>query len=261
MTVGTGRRARVGGGRTGGKAEGVVGPHRRSDRSLSPPEPATTIQEVIQRMTDMYEALEARDGLACFNTLYLKVTQEIRGGAHVTDFEDLQFLDELDVQFANFYFEACAKVLRGEPCPPAWAPLLEHRDRSHVAPVQFALAGMNAHINHDLPLAVMATASARGVEPFGETPWERDFFRVNDVLADVEGKIKSWFAVGLIGKLDEHLGALDDAVSMWCIHGARRAAWDTASLLWRLRAHQELREDCERALTEVVNLAGRSVLI
>jgi hypothetical protein len=212
-------------------------------------------------MADMYEALEARDGLACFNTLYLRVTEEIRVRTHATAFEDMDFLDALDVRFANFYFDACAKVLRGEPCPPAWAPLLEHRDRNHVAPVQFALAGMNAHINHDLPLAVVATATDHGVDPFGATPWERDFFRVNDVLADVEGKIKSWFAVGLIGKLDDHIGSVDDALSMWCIHGARRAAWDTASLLWRLRGDGALRSDCERTLTEVVNLAGRSVLI
>ncbi len=226
-----------------------------------PPTPATTIDEVIQRMSDMYDALEARDGLACFNTLYLKVTQEIRGGDRVAAFEDLEFLNALDVTFANLYFDACAKVLRGEPCPAAWAPLLEHRERSHVAPVQFALAGMNAHINHDLPLAIISTARERNVEPFGASPYERDFFRVNQVLADVEAKIKSWFAVGLIGKLDEQLGSVDDAVSMWCIHGARRAAWDTAALLWRLREHPDLFEHCERALTEVVNLAGRSVLI
>jgi Family of unknown function (DUF5995) len=230
-------------------------------RELVPPSPATTIDEVIQRMTEMYEALEARDGLACFNTLYLKVTQEIRGGPLMAAFEDVEFLDALDVTFANYYFDACAKVLRGEPCPPAWAPLLEHRDRSHTAPVQFALAGMNAHINHDLPLAIISTATDRLVEPFGGSRCERDFFRVNDVLADVESKIKSWFAVGMIGALDELLGSVDDAISMWCIHGARRVAWDNAALLWKLREHPGLFEQCERALTAVVNIAGRSVLI
>lgn len=224
------------------------------------PQPATTIDEVIDRMAAMYDALDAHDGLACFNTLYLKVTQEIRGGL-AASFEDVAFLDALDVTFANYYFDACARALSGRPCPPAWAPLLEHRDRTHIAPIQFALAGMNAHINHDLPLAIVATAGERGLEPFGETPYQRDFFRVNDVLRDVEGKIKSWFDVGLIGKLDAQLGSVDDAVSMWCIHGTRRAAWDCAALLWRLREHHSLFEDCERMLTEVVALAGRSVLI
>jgi hypothetical protein len=228
---------------------------------LTPPKPAATIDEVIERMTEMYDALEARDGLACFNTLYLKVTQEIRGGNRVAGFEDLEFLDALDVTFANFYFDACSKVLRGEPCPLAWAPLLQERDRGNVAPVQFALAGMNAHINHDLPLAIIATAGQRAIEPFGGSPYERDFFRINDVLADVESKIKSWFDIGLIGELDERFGSVDDALSMWCIHGARRVAWDNAALLWKLREHPRLFDECERALTAVVNLAGRSVLI
>jgi hypothetical protein len=121
---------------------------------------------------------------------------------------------------------------------------------------------MNAHINHDLPLALIATANDRRVQPFGcQSSYERDFFRVNDVLADVERKIKSWFAVGLIGHLDERLGHLDDAVSMWCIHGARREAWDSASLLWRLREHPDLYDDLESALTAIVNIAGRSLLI
>jgi hypothetical protein len=228
---------------------------------LVPPAPAATIDEVIQRMTDMYGVLGARDGLACFNTLYLKVTQEIRGGPLMAAFEDLEFLDALDVEFANYYFDACAKALRGEPCPRAWSPLLEHRDRSHTAPVQFALAGMNAHINHDLPLAIISTATERGVEPFGDSRSQRDFFRVNDVLADVESKIKSWFAVGLIGELDERLGSVDDAISMWCIHGARRVAWDTAALLWKLREQPALFDRLERALAAVVNIAGRSVLV
>ena len=34
-----------------------------------------------------------------------------------------------------------------------------------IEPVQFALAGMNAHINHDLPLAVVSTCSALATAP------------------------------------------------------------------------------------------------
>ena len=129
-----------------------------------------------------------------------------------------------------------------------------------MAPIQFALAGMNAHINHDLSLAIVATARDRGLEPFGETAYERDSFCVNDVLRDVEGKIKSWFDVGLIGKLDTRLGRLTTP-SRCGAYTAPPAAWDSAALLWRLREHQSLSGDFERVLTEVVALAGRSVRI
>ena len=35
--------------------------------------------------------------------------------------------------------------------------MLANRSETHIAPMQFALAGMNAHINHDLPMAVVKT--------------------------------------------------------------------------------------------------------
>jgi hypothetical protein len=179
----------------------------------------------------------------------------------MTAFEAPAFLDALDVTFANLYFEAYDAVAAGRECPTAWAPLFEHRSRPDIAPIQFALAGMNAHINHDLPLAVIGTAGETRVEPFADTPYERDFFRVNDVLEDVEGKIKSWISVGVIATIDKDLGRIDDAVSMWCIHGARRAAWDQAALFWRLREHPRLVAESERILARAVNLTGRGILI
>jgi hypothetical protein len=229
--------------------------------AVGAPAPATTIDEVVERMSAIDSSLPEDDGVACFNRLYLNVTREIRGSDGATAFEDLPFLDALDVSFANFYFEAFHRVKAGEPCPPPWAPLFDNRERAHTSRLQFALVGMNAHINHDLPLAVVRTASEAGIEPFGDSPYERDFFRVNDLLAAVEGKIKTWFATGVIAELDHYLSGIDDALSMWCIHGARRAAWDSAAMLWRLKAHRHLVGDYEAVLANLVNLAGRAVLV
>jgi hypothetical protein len=224
------------------------------------PQPATTIDEVIDTMTRIDGSLDREDGVAWFNRVYLNVTREIRGELDET-FEDVEFIDALDVYFANFYFDAFARVERGEECPAPWAPLFEHRHRPHTSRLQFALAGMNAHINHDLPFAVVGTAAARAVEPFGDCAYQRDFFRVNDLLAVVEGQIKSWFTVGELAELDRYVEGIDDALSMWCIHGARRAAWDAAAFLWRVRQHPHLSEDYEQVLAKLVNLAGRAVLV
>lgn len=120
---------------------------------------------------------------------------------------------------------------------------------------------MNAHINHDLALAVIGTAAQHGLQPFGNSAFQRDFFRVNEVLRSVQGKIKAWFEVGLAGEVDRALGDVDDAVSMWRIDGARRTAWDVAAIMWRLREHPQLSADYEGALARIVNLAGRAVLI
>ena len=47
---------------------------------------------------------------------------------------------------------------RGHPCSP-------RAQTTGILPIQFALAGMNAHIENDLPLAVVATCTARRRTP------------------------------------------------------------------------------------------------
>jgi hypothetical protein len=42
----------------------------------------------------------------------------------------------------------------------AWRPLVERRALPGIEPVQFALAGMNAHTNHDLPVAMVTACTA-----------------------------------------------------------------------------------------------------
>jgi len=225
------------------------------------PAAAASIGAVIARMEEIEATLSPGDGVGYFNRLYLNVTREIRDTLASTTFEAPVFLDALDVTFANLYLEAFDAVGTGAECPTAWAPLFEHRRRTHITPIQFALAGMNAHINHDLPLAVITTATEQAVEPFADCPYQRDFFRVNDALKHVEGKIKSWISVGVVGAVDRALGNVDDALSMWGIHGARRAAWDQAALFWRLREHPRLLAESERTLARLVNLAGRGILV
>ena len=80
-------------------------------------------------------------------------------------FADPGFMTELDVTFANLYFAAAAALSDPAVVPAAWQPLVDRRSAAGIEPIQFALAGMNTHINHDLPLAVVATCAALGTEP------------------------------------------------------------------------------------------------
>ena len=52
--------------------------------------------------------------------------------------------------FAGLYFAAEDTLRSGAPCPIAWRPLVEERS-ARRAPIQFAVVGINARINHDLP--------------------------------------------------------------------------------------------------------------
>jgi len=70
--------------------------------------------------------------------------------------------------------------------PRAWAPLFEARAKPRIAPIQFALAGMNAHISHDLCLALVATCKELGLGLDLGSPQHRDYLKVNAILERVE---------------------------------------------------------------------------
>ena len=57
-------------------------------------------------------------------------------------------------------------------------------------PIQYALAGMNSHIEHDLPIAVVDTCKAHDLEP---DDVHQDYEAVNAVLAQVESPIRRSF--------------------------------------------------------------------
>lgn len=221
--------------------------------------PSTTIADVVARMTAIEAALARDDGVARFNDLYLAVTREVGEETAADVFEDRDFLTRLDVVFAELYFAAVDAGDRGGKVPRAWAPLFEARGRAKVAPIQFALAGLNAHINHDLSLALVATCNELGLELDTDSPQHRDYLRVNATLERVEGEVKERFATGLIGVADEALGRVDDVVAIWSVARARDAAWTQARTLSILP--EVIADDFLVTHGRVVGLAGRGLLI
>jgi Family of unknown function (DUF5995) len=214
--------------------------------------PLETIADVIVRMRLISKDLSPRDGVACFTRLYLAVTEavdEAKGG-----FASPDFLTRLDVCFANLYFRAL------EDPPHAWAPLLEARGRTGIAPIQFALAGMNAHINRDLPIALVQTCEELGLELCRNGPEHADFLAVNALLVSTEAQVKRDFLTGDLAIADEALGEVDDAIAIWNVERARDAAWTNAQTLWSLRASPDLGDAFLLALDRMVGFAGRGLL-
>jgi hypothetical protein len=155
--------------------------------------------------------------------MYWQVTKLVDAAVDSSTFEAGEFLARLDVHFANRFFEAYAADLDGTKVSAAWAPLFEGRARDHTLPIQFALAGMNAHISHDLPLAVVDACVELGKAPMDESPEHHDFTRTNDVLAVAQEEIKSWFSTGVIATVDQLGGRVDDGFAAFGIHLARPA--------------------------------------
>jgi hypothetical protein len=221
----------------------------------------STIAEVIARMQAIDASLPRKDGVAIFDRLYLEVTRSVDAASAGTEFEDRPFIERLDVVFAGLYFAAEATIGSGGSCPVAWRPLVETRSEPRE-PIQFALAGMTAHINHDLPIAVVTTCEERGVVPQDDSAVHRDYQRVDGLLATVETHVAGWFDTGVIADVEDVTPQkTDEAIAMWSIAGARDVAWEQAKLLWHLRDIAALRDSYLDVLARTTELAARAMLV
>lgn len=222
---------------------------------------AETIDDVLERMDEIDTSLPSDDGIATFNRMYNHVTELVAASVDSREFLAGEFLARLDVHFANLYFSAYATSLGGAEIPRAWAPLFKARNKPNTVPIQFALAGMNAHISHDLPMAVVSTCRELVVIPSEDTPQYSDYTRTNELLAEAAETIKGWFMTGSLARLDQMGGRVDDALEMFGIHLARMAAWDSAEMLWNLADNPRLDRLFRSGLGRTVELANRGILL
>jgi hypothetical protein len=200
----------------------------------APQTPVSSIAEAVARMEAIGEALPAADGIACFNRIYLDVTQQVGSRLRQGFFADPAFMTGLDVTFANLYFAVAGAADDPAAVPPAWRPLAEQRATAGIEPVQFALAGMNAHINHDLPVAMVSTCTALATEPeAGSHP--ADYQKVDQLLDAIEQSVRQSFETAAELAVDRHLSAVANLIGNWSISTARDLAWTNTLLLWAVR--------------------------
>jgi hypothetical protein len=224
--------------------------------------PVHSIEEALVIMKAIDEALPDSDGVKWFNRLYLRVTVAVGSAVGAARFNDAAFLTTLDVVFANQYFSALAAGTADIATAPAsWRPLLRARHDHRIARIQFALAGMNAHINRDLPDGIVQSFLALGGDPLTDTVREQDFDSVNEILEQVDQEVRAEFSVGLVGVVDRLGGQTDDAVAMWKLRAARSAAWTNAQVLWGLRGVPRLRDRFFMRLDGLVGLTGQGLLV
>jgi hypothetical protein len=205
-------------------------------------------------------ALAAADGLACFNRMYLDVTMQVNSQLGQGFFADPAFMTQLDVTFANLYFAAADAADTPASVPLAWRPLVEQRATPGIEPVQFALAGMNAHINHDLPIAVVSTCTALATAPEAD-PHFADYQKVDQLLDTAEQSIRQSFESAPELALDRHLSAVANLVASWTISNARDLAWNNCLLLWAVRDDPLARGLLLDSLAASAALASQMLLV
>jgi hypothetical protein len=223
--------------------------------------PPESIADVLQVMQTIGATCVDGDGLTWFNWLYLQVTQAVETRVVSGGFTDPAWLAELDVQFARLYFGALESALSGQPTPGCWQALFERRNQTALARIQCALAGINAHINHDLPQAIVATCQVTGTTPQQGGSQYNDYTALNTTLDNLIESAKQTLHVRLLGDALPPVSQLEDTIAAWSVSAAREAAWRNAELLWHLRATPPLSSAFMDTLDGLTTVAGKALLV
>ncbi|MFD9434451.1 DUF5995 family protein [Streptomyces sp. NPDC060002] len=215
----------------------------------------TSVDEVLARMRALDAALPPGDGVAVFNRVYLAVTQEVDRRIDTGRFPDARAAITLDVRFAKRYLDAVDPGPADRRPPACWRPLLQFRRHPGVRPLQFALSGINAHIGHDLALAVVDACRSLGCEP---AELEDEFDRVGELLGSLEERIREELMPG--PDLLQIADPLTHLLGSWSLERARDATWTTARALWALRRLPDVAGEFTERLDTAVGFAGRMML-
>jgi hypothetical protein len=227
-----------------------------------------TVQAVPQSIPDVLQILQTidttcvdTDGLKWFNWLYRQVTQAVEARVSAGGFTDPGWLAQLDVQFARLYFSALKSWFSGQATPACWQTLFNSRSQTAIARIQFALAGINAHINHDLPEAIVATCQVTGTTPDHGGTHYNDYTALNSTLDTLVDSAKRTLNVRLPGGALPPVSHLQDTIAAWDVTAARESAWQNAEHLWQLRQVPSLASSFLDVLDGFTTVIGKTLLV
>ena len=170
------------------------------------------------------------------------------------------FLEVLDIEFARRYFAALRRWNDGDDnTPDVWAALFQRAGDERIDYWAAARLGLNAHLNHDLPLALLATWDALGPPGVGEV--QPDYGLVVDALADTFPPARGGFSPSWLSEIDRFAGPLDGWTGRILRNATRMAAWDQARQLWPLRDDADDLDQAFSTLDAAASLLAEWALI
>jgi hypothetical protein len=183
--------------------------------------------------------LEAEgDPARFFLGTYSRTTRAVAAALEQGHFEDRAWVEEWDVVFADLYLDALDAYRRSpEEAPRPWRIAFGADPGLH--PVGHVLLGMNAHINYDLPQALLAVVPPEAFDdPDVLACRRRDHERIDDVLAErvpaEDGELEQ-VADGGRTLLDRAMTPVNRAAARRFLREARIKVWHTTTALHEAR--------------------------
>jgi hypothetical protein len=202
----------------------------------------TKMQDVLDRLPPLLTS----NPLADFNRLYLTITEMVLDRLFAGRFADPAFLARLDVEFAARYFDALRLWTDRSPCTPrSWGVLFGRMLGPDAQPLPSAAAGVNAHINFDLPFALVTTFAHLECGPLDGSDQHHDYLQINDIFAEAIPDLRRSYLSTWQLIVDVLNGELDDWWQSEAVEFSRDVAWRNAQKIWAVR-HDTLALSRER---------------
>lgn len=195
-----------------------------------------------------------------FHDTYLRTTMAIRDDLSRGVFVDADWVERWDVNFAGFYLDALTASLEGTRVPGPWETAFAAAKGSRLPPLRHVLLGMNAHVNYDLPQALLAVITDHEFEdPAVLERRGRDHAAIDEILASrVAAEDENLRAVEQPGDrtwLDWILTPFNRWGTKRFLKEARTKVWHNAQELSAARQHGEL----AKRLSELERLSQHRV--
>jgi len=186
---------------------------------------ADAVNSVVQDMKSRMDALTREQAyLREFLGTYQRTTLAVGKAVDEGYFEDPAWVERWDVAFAELYLQALDAYLSGSTPPRPWR--LAFDARPDLPALRHVLLGINAHVNYDLPQALLAVISDADFSDSSlMASRRRDHERIDSVLAGRVAAEDAELAVQGRSLTDRILQPLNRLSSKRFLREARTKVW------------------------------------
>jgi AcrR family transcriptional regulator len=224
-------------------------------------------QAIMDRMQSQLSSWkEAGDSRAVFLECYSMMTDNMIQAIQAGEFHDAQWVEQLLVHFASFYFHALDVYQQDSfQSPAVWRLTFDRAQNHRLHAIQNLLLGVNAHINYDLVMALgdMLEPDWGQLDEAMRRQRHEDHTHVNQVISRTLDAAQDSIieprepAMDIIDRL---LGPLDEWLISSLIERWREGVWEQAVLRIE-QASQDEREHLRREVeNDCLQRAGRILL-
>ena len=187
---------------------------------------ARPIAVVLHRMQQVLDAIPAElPHRRFFAGTYLRTTRAVGDAVDQAFFEDPEWVERWDAAFADLYLDAATDEASA---PRPWR--LAFAAPGGLPQLRHVLLGINAHINYDLPQALLAVISDDDfADPVLIARRQRDHQRIDGVLSARVGQEDSEFIDWTL--LDRLILPLNHRASRRFLAESRRKVWHNTEQL------------------------------